>query len=488
MLPCAAPNAQCITKWTDTQRYQLAVHGPGFHCPLCKRPYTSIIHDCQDTADFVRRWVVDQSAGPSFAPETLQLTVAHRRRRGVYSTALDAAEQERVGQVLLTPELVSRLEVGKWVERELQALMQTQDVALVAAHLTGTLRAAVQPGAAAPSAGDAAPQRTAVATNGAVTRPVRVLQKPRLVLVPGARAPVARPAGLVAASAVVPVLRAAQPLLFEKATRFSWEMAAFVASGQSMAAYDQQAMQAGSAAAAQAVAEARRQLQRRQEWWREEQQQEEEEGQQGQEEEEHSGGRTETAAAAARPPPRARSSSASSGGASSGQLAEAQRSDSEGYLELLMQQGRQRRSAQQREHHQHAEQEEQQQQPEQQPQHRSQELQEVDGAEASGQFTGAAGGGGSVGEHRRHKRRRGERGTGGRSSSLHAEANSSRRSVGEDVCGTSGEGASHGHPSRGSPAASTAPVLAALRQRALASLHQHRSAYSQAGGFQEEEG
>lgn len=286
------PHVQCIVEWTELQRRQAVVASapPAFACPLCRQAFTALVHDCRGPTDFIRQWVVEprlrgSASGGSAAAATLQLTVAHRRRRAVYSTQPDPGQLRRLRAAAITPVLAARPEVATWVERELQALMQQADVSLVAHHLAGTLRAAAQPPKAGPgrppsrgSAGKGIGPAVAAAAGAGVGGRRDVLPGPRggarLAVAPGRGlgAPVL-PAGVHVAD-ILPLLEAAaRPFLSEQHyKRFAWEFAAFAASGASIVAADGCAMQAGGAAAAAAVADARARIARRGSWWREDQQ------------------------------------------------------------------------------------------------------------------------------------------------------------------------------------------------------------------------
>eukprot|EP00887_Chlorella_sp_A99_P000343 scaffold13.g343.t1 len=334
----------CITKWTEIQR----LGGAPFLCPVCRQGYHSIVHDCRGPDAFVRQWVVEQAAAPAAGPppwgraaqpqpQALQLTVGHRRRRSVYFVQPDPVEHESLARAMITPEMVARQDVVAWTERELQALVQQRDVALVAAHATGTLRAAAaakpaQRQAAAGVPGGRGPGRDATLLRGA-----------RIAVGPPGRGAggAARAAGASVAEVVQQVEAAVRPFIFEHAERFSWELAAFAASGATIAAFDQRAMAAGTAAAARAVAEARAQLARRQEWWQGGEQQQQGQEQQEQQEQQTAGDGRRVQSSEG-PGDSMPASSTESGGRGPVADGEAQRSDSEGYLELLVLQGRRR--------------------------------------------------------------------------------------------------------------------------------------------------
>ncbi|GAB4815207.1 hypothetical protein N2152v2_002253 [Parachlorella kessleri] len=226
----------------------------------------------------VRREQVDipprGAAYKSAAPTTSfsQLTSAHRRRRSVYYSPVDEGARRALGEQRLAPRLASRPDATRWVERELQALMWQDDVSLVAQHVLGTLRSAAQPssasmrrckGASSQQEERENQQQTGhPASKGAVTQkqrsghgPMVPLKRKTLALRPASRDFAADGAAGAAAEAVAAaVAEASRPYVFEHAERFAWELAAFVASGLGLAAYDRRLAEQQAAAAAGAGA------------------------------------------------------------------------------------------------------------------------------------------------------------------------------------------------------------------------------------------
>jgi hypothetical protein len=394
---------------------------------------------------------------------SLPLTAAHRRRRAVYSSPPDAAQRARLQRQRLGPGQAGRGEMEAFVARELQALLLQQDVGLVAQHTLGTLRNAA-----------AATRPSNAAVRGAAARPANGT---------GSQRQAGNSSGAPLPEVAAQLAAAAAPFVFEHAERFAWEVAAFAASPcASMAAYDRQTQlmdaSAAAAAAAAGASAARQQLGER------------------------AALQAGTAGSSGRPDGSLeRGSSSDDGGypGSSGSSgseerrrgagpADAQRSDSEGYLGLLLLQGSQRRPRQQQEQS-------------QQPADPSQAAQDTaeggggragyrhsgggsrsaspsgrgDGGrkarrqrEASSSRSGSPSGNRSPRHRRQHRksrrRRRREREDGSRSRSPER-----RRNGGSCL-------ADEGAPYRenGSPQPAAAAELAALRERARAALQQHR--------------
>lgn len=100
---------------------------PPLECPLCKTHYTSIVHDLVSSSKFQRDFLL--------APDGRQfrLLEAHRRRLAVYQNP-GTCTGKISGPVV---------KANKWlpcfVRRELEALMQDDDVAMVTHHVTGVV-------------------------------------------------------------------------------------------------------------------------------------------------------------------------------------------------------------------------------------------------------------------------------------------------------------------------------------------------------------
>ncbi|KAL2634237.1 hypothetical protein R1flu_005716 [Riccia fluitans] len=97
-------------------------------CPLCKTKYTSIIHDVSGTR-FQRHYVLT-----SKAPGLLK-SEAHICRQAVYSSNLGTAPPQPARLTDAGPK--ANRWVSCWVQRELQALMQEEDVDTVMHHVVG---------------------------------------------------------------------------------------------------------------------------------------------------------------------------------------------------------------------------------------------------------------------------------------------------------------------------------------------------------------
>ncbi|PSC70058.1 RING zinc finger family [Micractinium conductrix] len=135
---------QCIERWAEAQLDNPPAHGSPLSCPLCRSPFESAVFDCEGGA-FRRRFfglrhrtaaAAEQAGGSG----SLALTAQHRRRRAVYATPLTPEElhvrRQRVAG--LTQAQAQRPAVEEFAARELQALMLTADVALVASHVAAT--------------------------------------------------------------------------------------------------------------------------------------------------------------------------------------------------------------------------------------------------------------------------------------------------------------------------------------------------------------
>lgn len=145
----------CILQWSEmVLAASLAKSGnrkrvAALECPLCKTHYTSIIYDLVSGTKFQRDYLL-AADGSQF-----RLSEAHRRRLAVYAgykagaaslnyTELDAAVGAGVASRGLKTRTVSGVVKGNkwlpcWVRRELQALMQDEDVNMVTHHVAGVV-------------------------------------------------------------------------------------------------------------------------------------------------------------------------------------------------------------------------------------------------------------------------------------------------------------------------------------------------------------
>ncbi|XP_024370951.1 uncharacterized protein [Physcomitrium patens] len=150
----------CILQWSEmVMAASLAKTGDPkrvtpLECPLCKTHYTSIIHDLVAGTKFQRHFLL--------APDGSQfrLSEAHRRRLAVYAALKAGASSKTV----LNSSTLADLDAGVgsplqgtktrtisgvvkankwlpcWVQRELQALMQDEDVNMVTHHVVGVVQ------------------------------------------------------------------------------------------------------------------------------------------------------------------------------------------------------------------------------------------------------------------------------------------------------------------------------------------------------------
>ncbi|GAX82155.1 hypothetical protein CEUSTIGMA_g9583.t1 [Chlamydomonas eustigma] len=155
----------CILRWTEAQQKHPSPGYLQYLCPLCKRPYTTIIHSCVNKS-FKCHNVEGSHVDSELMPlqSLLHLTAEQQRRRSVY---MRLQESEKGGLQIQHAGLVSgstaaarkQLELGisrsrppprkptdpmakEWMRRDLQAILMQQDVELVLQHAWGTLQAA----------------------------------------------------------------------------------------------------------------------------------------------------------------------------------------------------------------------------------------------------------------------------------------------------------------------------------------------------------
>lgn len=141
----------CILQWSEmVLAASLAKTGNSkrrvadLECPLCKTHYTSIVHDLVSGSKFQRDFLL--------APDGSQfrLLETHRRRLAVYAAhKADGAMKNLNPGVPSVPQGVKTRTVSGvvkankwlpcWVRRELEALMQDEDVAMVTHHVVGVV-------------------------------------------------------------------------------------------------------------------------------------------------------------------------------------------------------------------------------------------------------------------------------------------------------------------------------------------------------------
>eukprot|EP00898_Chlorokybus_atmophyticus_P004736 jgi/Chlat1/5263/Chrsp33S05092 len=152
---------ECILRWAHTQLNAQAEKREPPSCPLCKAVYTSIVHDFKQTS-FKRLYVsTDGIFGYVCSDSGFQLSPAHLKRRSVYIAQL-AGEGARHLPGATRPDICiavsstawkqqasarSRLSVRPapaalraswlrtWLKRDLQAIMQEEDVDMIVQHV-----------------------------------------------------------------------------------------------------------------------------------------------------------------------------------------------------------------------------------------------------------------------------------------------------------------------------------------------------------------
>lgn len=193
---------RCILQWSQTLSNQKPKSFPRLHCPLCKVQNTSIIHNFIGPT-FQRHYVSKLSAN-SFA-----LSEAHVRRLKVYSEPPDVtvSNKQALGHWKQHGNLPRSRWLQCWIHRELQALMQEDDVDIVMHHVLGVLESF---------------QRRTTQKNSIGELELRHAQYK---------------------SSVSDALR---PFIFENSGRFADELEAFLISGLDIAAYDEFIFQGGT--------------------------------------------------------------------------------------------------------------------------------------------------------------------------------------------------------------------------------------------------
>lgn len=130
----------CILQWADMVFTHPSMVGETYlECPLCKTPSSCIIHNVVlDT--FQRHYL--SGVPPSKAPPFL-LSQAHYLRLYVYKNHLQPVIAETLNQNVgckrRSLHISGNKNVQEWLQRELQALMQEEDVELVMQHVLGIL-------------------------------------------------------------------------------------------------------------------------------------------------------------------------------------------------------------------------------------------------------------------------------------------------------------------------------------------------------------
>lgn len=192
----------CILKWSEAFSNQQHKSFSRLPCPLCKMQNTSIIYNFIGPT-FQRHYV---SKGPA---KSFALSEAHIHRLKVYSESPDVAvsNNQALRHWKQNGNLPSSRWLQCWIRRELQALMQEEDVDIVMHHVLGVL--------------ESFQRRTTqkVSTGELESRHAQYRSS---------------------------VSDAVRPFIFENSGRFADELEAFLISGLDIAAYDEFTLQGGT--------------------------------------------------------------------------------------------------------------------------------------------------------------------------------------------------------------------------------------------------
>jgi len=217
----------CILQWSQTLSNQQPKSFPRLHCPLCKMQNTSIIHNF--IGPTFQRHYISKLPAESFA-----LSEAHVRRLKVYSeppggdahlsmsnrdcfasqlyindnrnkhfisrTYVAVSNKQALGHRKQHGNLPSSRWLQCWIRRELQALMQEEDVDIVMHHVLGVLESFQRRTMQKISTGESELRRAQYKSS---------------------------------------VSDAVRPFIFENSGRFADELEAFLISGLDIAAYDE---------------------------------------------------------------------------------------------------------------------------------------------------------------------------------------------------------------------------------------------------------
>jgi len=182
----------CILQWSQTLSNQQPKSFPRLHCPLCKMQNTSIIHNF--IGPTFQRHYISKLPAESFA-----LSEAHVRRLKVYSEP-PVSNKQALGHRKQHGNLPSSRWLQCWIRRELQALMQEEDVDIVMHHVLGVLESFQRRTMQKISTGESELRRAQYKSS---------------------------------------VSDAVRPFIFENSGRFADELEAFLISGLDIAAYDE---------------------------------------------------------------------------------------------------------------------------------------------------------------------------------------------------------------------------------------------------------
>ena len=228
--------AQCLDEWTAAQRRHPPQRGPALTCPLCKRAYGAVLYEFSGSQ--VQRRSLGGAAGagggggPALSPD-------RQRRRARYFSGQGAAEPPPFAAAppLPTAQQAARPEVCAWAQQELEAILLQPDLAIVAQHMCATLRRALALGPAAGAARSAPWPRKTVMGTGTAAAATTLARSTRGGGSSGSCSGLGEPAP-TAEGVRRQVAAAAEPYVGRHAERFASELLCFAASGARLSAYD----------------------------------------------------------------------------------------------------------------------------------------------------------------------------------------------------------------------------------------------------------
>lgn len=127
---------QCILRWTQVVSHKLSLPPSSVKCPLCKRENFSIIHG-YDGISFQRHYL-NQNVGNNsgFYSE------AHKYRLQCYYVEADSSVSVQFNVVRYWKSrkyLQPNRWLQSWLRREIQALIQEEDVEIIVHHILGVI-------------------------------------------------------------------------------------------------------------------------------------------------------------------------------------------------------------------------------------------------------------------------------------------------------------------------------------------------------------
>lgn len=190
----------CILQWAEVHSNQRCNSQPGLLCPLCKVKNSSIIHNFVGST-FQRHYI------SKLLEKRFVMSEAHYRRLQIYSEPPDVAcsNMNALEHWNKYGNLQSNHWLQCWIRRELQSLMQEEDVDIVMHHTLGIL--------------ESFHKRTNAENKHSTT---------------GLKSGRAQWKSLVS--------NALSPFIFENSVRFADELEAFLVSGLDIATYDEQVL------------------------------------------------------------------------------------------------------------------------------------------------------------------------------------------------------------------------------------------------------